>query len=166
MTLLINGKDCAALLGTSAWNITTWANKGKLPYVLVGKVRKYDPDIVLSLRGTLMGQQGGRPRSAACGTYSAIYAHKKYNEPLDEVCASLRRELQPCGTAGAYNRHLAHGEDACEPCKAANTRKTREYLDPLGRNSAERSTAWNKNNRERYNKYQLNYYHNVKKLKK
>lgn len=39
--------------------------------------------------------------------------------------------LEPCGTRAAYRRHLAHGEEPCEPCDAANkaydrARKTRE----------------------------------------
>lgn len=31
----------------------------------------------------------------------------------------MARELKPCGTPAAYNRHLAHGEEACEDCKRA-----------------------------------------------
>lgn len=29
--------------------------------------------------------------------------------------------LQPCGTTGAYRRHLKHGEPTCQPCRDANT---------------------------------------------
>jgi len=39
------------------------------------------------------------------------------------------RDIQPCGTRAAYRRHVKAGEDACGPCKAANsadnTRRTR-----------------------------------------
>lgn len=31
----------------------------------------------------------------------------------------MARELKPCGTPAAYNRHRAHGEEACEDCKRA-----------------------------------------------
>lgn len=33
-----------------------------------------------------------------------------------------------CGTYGGYQRHNRHGEDACDPCKAANLAYTYEYL--------------------------------------
>ena len=31
------------------------------------------------------------------------------------------RELEPCGTTGAYARHYANGEEPCDPCKAAKS---------------------------------------------
>ena len=31
----------------------------------------------------------------------------------------MSRVLAPCGTATAYKRHRAHGEEACGPCKDA-----------------------------------------------
>jgi hypothetical protein len=32
----------------------------------------------------------------------------------------MARELKPCGTIAAYQRHRRHGEDPCEPCREAN----------------------------------------------
>jgi len=32
----------------------------------------------------------------------------------------MTAELQPCGTHGAYLRHVRAKEDACDACKAAN----------------------------------------------
>lgn len=37
------------------------------------------------------------------------------------------RELEPCGTYGAYQRHKRANEDACEPCQAARLRYERGY---------------------------------------
>lgn len=31
----------------------------------------------------------------------------------------MKRELQPCGTYSAAMRHVAHGQDMCEPCRIA-----------------------------------------------
>ena len=38
---------------------------------------------------------------------------------------AIRRPMQPCGTWAAYNRHLAAGEEPCEPCKEASREKDR-----------------------------------------
>lgn len=32
---------------------------------------------------------------------------------------SMPRKLQPCGTKGAYMRHIRKGEKPCTPCKKA-----------------------------------------------
>lgn len=40
----------------------------------------------------------------------------------------MSRELQPCGTWAAYERHRTRGEEACGPCKAANREKGREAM--------------------------------------
>lgn len=36
------------------------------------------------------------------------------------------RSLQPCGTIAALRRHQAHGEAACDDCKAADRERKRE----------------------------------------
>lgn len=38
----------------------------------------------------------------------------------------MARELHPCGTWGAYKRHLRRGEKACEPCKHAARERNRD----------------------------------------
>jgi hypothetical protein len=38
----------------------------------------------------------------------------------------VSRELQPCGTLAAYTRHRYNGEEPCDDCKAAETRRTRQ----------------------------------------
>lgn len=35
------------------------------------------------------------------------------------------RELQPCGTAAAYQRHRRYNEPICEPCMTANAANRR-----------------------------------------
>ena len=47
----------------------------------------------------------------------------------------MARQLAPCGTRSAYNRHLRHHEEPCEACKAANT----AYAKP---GNAARQRAW------------------------
>lgn len=47
-----------------------------------------------------------------------------------------RRSLKPCGTNGAYYRHLRNGEDACVPCLDAH----------VDHNSEWRSNARTRNN--------------------
>jgi len=32
----------------------------------------------------------------------------------------MTRELKPCGTQAAYDRHIRDGETPCEPCRKAN----------------------------------------------
>ena len=41
------------------------------------------------------------------------------------------RQLQPCGTHGAYQRHRKNGEEPCDPCKAANAAKSRQNAAKL-----------------------------------
>ena len=40
------------------------------------------------------------------------------------------RVLQPCGTRAAYQRHVRHGEPACAPCRAAESRGSRQRRAP------------------------------------
>lgn len=37
----------------------------------------------------------------------------------------MPRKLKPCGTRAAYQRHLLHGEQPCDECKAANSAAAR-----------------------------------------
>ena len=39
---------------------------------------------------------------------------------------AVRRELAPCGTPAAYNRHRYHGEQPCEACRAAWSERCKE----------------------------------------
>ena len=32
----------------------------------------------------------------------------------------MARDLKPCGTTAAYQRHLRHGETPCDACREAN----------------------------------------------
>ena len=43
---------------------------------------------------------------------------QKYGEP---------RELEPCGTEGAFKRHQRAGEEPCQPCRDAHNAWKREY---------------------------------------
>lgn len=59
----------------------------------------------------------------------------------DEQPKKEPQTLRPCGTRAAYNRHLAHKEKPCEPCKAAETlhgirRRQRKHPQPCGTNAA------------------------------
>lgn len=44
-----------------------------------------------------------------------------------------RRELQPCGTYGAWQRHRKADEEPCEPCKAAKRAYQAAYRRRVGR---------------------------------
>lgn len=52
----------------------------------------------------------------------ALYAAKKGVTPNPP-----RRRLKPCGTNGAYYRHLRNGEDACVPCLDAHVDHNSEW---------------------------------------
>lgn len=39
----------------------------------------------------------------------------------------MSRELKPCGTHAAYQRHRRSGEPPCSACLAANAEKTRAH---------------------------------------
>lgn len=42
----------------------------------------------------------------------------------------MARDLQPCGTPAAYQRHLRRGEEPCDPClTAANAYKASNARD-------------------------------------
>lgn len=53
---------------------------------------------------------------------------------LDELIVAIGlkapRELKPCGTPAAYDRHLEHGETPCDDCRTANTRRKRDRCKP------------------------------------
>lgn len=85
---------------------------------------------------------------APCGTYAAYQRHMRRKEEACAPCKEAARinsrekreskarregrkfqnggprprgrELAPCGTRAAYVRHYRAGEQACDPCKAAN----------------------------------------------
>lgn len=42
-----------------------------------------------------------------------------------------RKDLKPCGTPAAYQRHIRHGEKPCQPCHLANRadKKTTRKLE-------------------------------------
>lgn len=81
---------------------------------------------------------GERPLGPGeCGTLRGYRWHRKAHEPQCQACkdaqaADVRsrygkatgtkpgRTLAPCGTPAAYQRHLAHGEEPCPECRAAN----------------------------------------------
>jgi len=43
------------------------------------------------------------------------------------------RELKPCGTTAAYQRHLRHREVPCGPCVEARRRRHLDYERRRGR---------------------------------
>lgn len=51
------------------------------------------------------------------------------------------RKLQPCGTTGAYRRHLKHGETPCDPCKEAATEDARQRRARQRKAAAQRAWA-------------------------
>jgi hypothetical protein len=55
-----------------------------------------------------------------CGTEAARRRHAANNQTC-ETCGPRkpRPEPQPCGTPAAFQRHRRHGEQPCEPCRAA-----------------------------------------------
>jgi hypothetical protein len=69
----------------------------------------------------------GCPVTAECLEYGrehpGVYGGKTrqqrgYRPPPDQ-------RLAPCGTPAAYDRHRRNGEDACDPCRLANTEQSR-----------------------------------------
>lgn len=54
---------------------------------------------------------------------------KRTGDPGD--AAPVVREPEPCGTYGAYQRHMKNGEEACEPCRIArNAYMANRRTDP------------------------------------
>lgn len=39
----------------------------------------------------------------------------------------MTRQLQPCGTIAAYNRHVKRRDPACQPCRAARAEYSRQW---------------------------------------
>jgi hypothetical protein len=94
---------------------------------------------------------------AECGTEAAYRRHKRYKEPVDDACAAghkawldssrerrrtnrqasrarirakngrVPKQLQPCGTAAAAERHKRRGEPIDEACRLAYNAARREY---------------------------------------
>lgn len=60
---------------------------------------------------------------------------------VPEMPKVVARKLQPCGTTGAYRRHLKNGEDPCEECKAAATQDARERRARQRKAAAQRAWA-------------------------
>lgn len=52
-----------------------------------------------------------------------------------------RRELQPCGTYAAYQRHLLASEEPCEACKQAAREYRRAYRKVAPRGLADTTKA-------------------------
>jgi len=44
----------------------------------------------------------------------------------------MARELQPCGTPAAYQRHVRRGEQPCDACREANRTYWRQWADRTG----------------------------------
>jgi hypothetical protein len=53
----------------------------------------------------------------------------------------MTRVLQPCGTTGAYQRHIRHREDPCAPCREAHRVESKAYRDGGERPPAPRRPA-------------------------
>lgn len=57
--------------------------------------------------------------------------NREPNEPTpaeQQQCMDGRkRELKPCGTDAAYQRHKKRGEEACDPCKDAHAIRLAQY---------------------------------------
>lgn len=51
----------------------------------------------------------------------------------------MPKPLSPCGTIGAYQRHLKAGQEACAACKEARAAYTRDRRE--GRITARRAPA-------------------------
>ena len=49
------------------------------------------------------------------------------------------RELEPCGTEGAFKRHQRAGEEPCQPCRDAHNARKREYEREYRRKNREQS---------------------------
>lgn len=114
-------------------------------------------------------EHGGGNPIAPCGTESAYRRHKRYREPIDEACAEghaewldqsrerrrknrnlskarirarngyVPKELLPCGTRAAAERHKRRGEPIDEACRLAYNAARREYEQQ--RQATRRQTA-------------------------
>lgn len=76
-----------------------------------------------------------RRRPINHGTLGGYRTHYRHKVPMCEPCRNAERVfkgrrklvLAPCGTRGAYARHLRAGEATCAACRAANTAAGREW---------------------------------------
>ena len=66
-----------------------------------------------------------------------------------EIRDTKRPNLQPCGTYPGYRRHIDHGEEACDECKAAmaaesRARRNRNHNNPAhpSQFTAEKCGTW------------------------
>ena len=95
----------------------------------------------------------GAPTDGSEGT--AKYAKRHWVEKTDlcdpaRQCRNLSdrarwirehgepRELEPCGTPGAFKRHLRAGEEPCQECRDAHNARKREYDREYRRRERER----------------------------
>ncbi len=53
----------------------------------------------------------------------------------------MKRQLAPCGTQAAYQRHIRNGEVPCEPCAAAERHRTRLRYQPKRKTGSARTDA-------------------------
>lgn len=69
-------------------------------------------------------------RDLSNGAIQGTWAGKIYGRPPQVITGPrIQPEPKPCGTLPAYRRHLRNGETPCEPCKAANGRRSQEHRD-------------------------------------
>lgn len=56
-----------------------------------------------------------------------IVADLRGESPAAAARTGGARQLKPCGTRAAYQRHLANGEEPCSACQGANNQADRRY---------------------------------------
>lgn len=78
---------------------------------------------------------GRQTRFGVFGGLSSGQRYELYRERLKAAGKTPSDEVAPCGTYGAYQRHLAAGESACDECREACRKKSKD-LRALRRASA------------------------------
>jgi hypothetical protein len=106
----------------------------------------WKPYVYGATRGT---PSRGRPGLVLAAGLAPETAARRFERELGEGITAPdvhgRRQVQPCGTTAAYQRHMRRNEDACESCLAAvraayHARRgypPRRKLASLGRAEAE-----------------------------